>query len=109
MPYTMTTEENGKAAAIRAAMTAAKQLMQDAEAQMALAVSNADALMAIQKAAGRADSYNAAYKCKGGCLAMGGRMQLARGDLIQFHADTSADLQRLFTDGPAFALAAPGR
>ena len=109
MPYTMDADELGKVTAIRDCLTAAKQLLQDAEQQMASATSNASALMAIQKTKGRADSYNAAYAAKGGLIRANGAVQATRGEMVQFHATVSADLQRMFTDGPAFALAAPGR
>lgn len=109
MTYTMTADENGKVTAVRNAITTAKQLIQDAEAQMSAAVSNIDALMAIQKTAGRADSYTSAYVAKGGFVRLGNELGAIRGLLIEKHGAMSLDLQRLFTDGPAFALSAPGR
>jgi SLT domain-containing protein len=109
MPYTMSADENGKVQAIRTALTNAKVLMDDAAAQIDAARSNADALMAIEKAAGRWDAYDAAFLAKAEFVRLSGEILGKKGEVLVAHAHMSRDLGAMFTDGPAFILAAPGR
>ena len=109
MPYTMTTEENGKATAVRTALTEAKGLLLDAEGKINAAISNTEAFMAIEKAAGRADTYTAAFKLKGDLVEALNMIGARRGALMSLHASVSLDLQKYFTDGPAFVLSGPVR
>lgn len=109
MPYTMTSDETAKCDAMRTALTTAKQKLDEAADALLTVQNNADALMAIEKAAGRADSYNAAFKAKADAATLRGETMAGKGRVMRAHAEMSTDLQRLFVEGPAYALAGPWR
>jgi hypothetical protein len=108
MPYTMTVEENDVATAMRDAMNAAKAALVEAKTQMNLCQTKADAFMVLQKAAGRADSYTAAYAAKTAADELSNEIMATRSRVGRFHASVSMFLQTYFTAG-AFVLAGPGR
>ena len=92
----MTSPENAAILAVKAALATAKGAMADA-------IQGCSDLMAIEKAAGRVEAYDEAYKAR----------ETFRRDLGQIgmsHADASLALNRLFSDaGPVILGGGGGR